>query len=60
VKAKHKLGSTHRPRGTMCAKCRLGYANCSDLDFKHMPVIGKDKDGTVVVKCSKYERGVIL
>ena len=45
----------HRPRGRMCLRCARAAYNCSALDFAHMPAIGKDSDGVVIVKCSEYK-----
>lgn len=51
----HKQKS-HRPRGTMCQQCTHAAEDCSALDFQRMQVVGKDRDGMVVVKCSGYEK----
>ena len=44
----------HRPKGSMCVQCVHASRNCSGFDFKHMPAIGKDLDGTVIVRCTEY------
>ena len=44
----------HRPSGRMCASCDKRFNNCSNLDFSQMRIIRKDKDGSLVVKCSEY------
>lgn len=45
----------HRPSGRMCQNCLYcAVRNCSYLPFADMPKIKKDKDGTIVVKCSEY------
>ena len=46
----------HRPIGSMCVVCVNAQRNCSGFDFKHMPAIGKDRDGTVIVRCTEYEK----
>lgn len=38
----------------MCVSCKWAKFNCSGFDFKHMPVIGKDQDGTVIVRCTEF------
>ncbi len=48
--------NSYRPRGSMCQQCIHKEADCSALDFQHMQVVGKDRDGTVVVKCSEYKK----
>lgn len=47
---------THRPKGGMCRVCREATSDCSGLPFSTMPVIGRDSDGTAVVKCTEYAR----
>ena len=51
----HKVKS-HRPKGSMCMACKFAQFNCSGFDFKHMPIIGKDADGIVIVKCSEFSK----
>lgn len=46
----------HRPKGGMCATCRHQHNDCSRKAFWAMPVIGRDKDGTRVVKCLEHSR----
>lgn len=46
----------HRPKGGMCATCRHQNSDCSRKAFWAMPVIGRDKDGTRVVKCLEHSR----
>ncbi len=46
----------HRPKGGMCTQCVNAQLNCSGFDFKHMPAIGKDRDGTVIVRCTEYKK----
>jgi hypothetical protein len=43
-----------RPSGSMCLACVRRSSDCSRLDFKAMPVMRKDKDGTPVVRCSYF------
>ncbi len=50
----------HRPKGSMCTQCVHASRNCSEFDFKHMPAIGKDRDGTVIVRCTEYEKDQFL
>lgn len=50
----------HRPKGSMCIQCVHASRNCSGFDFKHMPAIGKDRDGTVIVRCTAYEKDPFL
>ncbi len=50
----------HRPRGSMCTNCVHRSRNCSGFDFKHMPAIGKDRDGTVIVRCTEYAKDPFL
>lgn len=47
---------THRPKGGMCKTCIHYTRKCEHLPFDSMPVIGKDKDGVMVVKCDEYKR----
>lgn len=49
---------THRPKGRMCIECRFytEFNHCEYLSFSKMRPIGKDKDGTVIVKCDAFER----
>ena len=56
---RHKM-KMHRPKGSMCIQCIRKSDNCSALDFKHMPVIGKDRDGTVIVRCTEYDKDPFL
>lgn len=51
----HKV-KMHRPKGSMCTQCVHASRNCSGFDFKRMPAIGKDRDGTVIVRCTEYEK----
>jgi len=46
----------HRPKGSMCATCTRKRNDCSTLPFAQMRPIGKDADGTIVVKCERFER----
>lgn len=46
----------YRPKGSMCAECKNVNADCSKIPFNEMPVIGKDKDGCLVVKCDAYRK----
>lgn len=50
----------HRPKGSMCTQCVHASRDCSGLDFKHMPAIGKDRDGTIIVRCVAYEKDAFL
>ena len=45
-----------RPKGGMCQTCEHLPDDCSALPFADMRVIGKDKDGTNVVKCSAFSK----
>lgn len=45
---------THRPSGRMCCSCYRAGEDCSDLEFKTMPVIGVDPDGMKKVRCTAY------
>ena len=49
---------THRPKGRICISCRFykEYNHCEDLSFYKMRPIGKDSDGTVIVKCDSFEK----
>lgn len=47
---------THRPKGSMCAGCNHHAFLCTGLKFSEMPVIGKDDDGTLIVKCTDYDK----
>lgn len=45
----------YRPSGTMCQGCVTALLqNCSGLPFHTMPVMKTDKDGTKVVRCTKF------
>jgi hypothetical protein len=45
----------HVPKGGMCAGCEFALGDCSELDFKSMPVIQKpDENNVAVVRCSNY------
>tara|TARA_Y100001968_G_scaffold10663_1_gene8936 strand:+ start:49253 stop:49408 length:156 start_codon:yes stop_codon:yes gene_type:complete len=46
---------THRPKGRMCAGCIRRERDCSALPFAQMRPIGKDQDGTIIVKCEWHE-----
>jgi len=46
----------HRPKGSMCAECEHLHDDCSALPFRKMQAIGKDRDGTVVVRCTEYAK----
>ena len=45
----------HHPKGGMCAACQSIKNDCSNLDFKMMPVIKVD-GSHVVVKCTEFKR----
>lgn len=44
----------YRPKGSMCWNCQYNVEDCSHLDFASMRPLRVDKDGTVVVRCTKY------
>ena len=45
------------PKGSMCTVCaKKAAATCGKLDFSKMPVLRRDDDGYVIVKCSEFER----
>lgn len=46
------------PKGSMCAACanQAATTECGKLDFSKMPVLRRDNDGYVIVKCSGFER----
>ena len=46
------------PKGSMCAVCakQAATTECGKLDFSKMPVLRRDNDGYVIVKCSGFER----
>lgn len=46
----------YRPKGSMCAGCSHHAFLCTGLKFAAMPIIGKDEDGTLVVRCTDYEK----
>lgn len=48
-------GYVYRPKGSMCLECEMGRHECG-LPFHEMPVIGKDSDGTFVVRCTSYKK----
>ena len=45
----------HYPKGGMCTACQNIKNNCSNLDFKMMPVIKIDGNH-VAVKCTEFKR----
>lgn len=46
----------YRPSGMMCLCCANKDKDCSTLAFNQMHPIRKDKDGTIVVKCSEWRK----
>ncbi len=44
------------PKGGMCSTCKSMNNDCRSLLFESMPVIKAYKDGTLVVKCTSWER----
>jgi hypothetical protein len=52
------MNKTYVPKGSMCAACKKAKEDCSDLNFKSMPV--HSQSATLVrVICTKFERGVM-
>ena len=56
--AGNDMKTNHRPSGTMCATCANAQKDCSALEFSTMRAIKKDADGTIVVRCGEYKRGI--
>ena len=52
----HTCSPQIRPKGGMCQTCEHLPDDCSKLPFADMRVIGKDKDGTQIVKCSAFAK----
>lgn len=50
----------HFPNGDMCQKCIHLSEDCSKLPFDKMPVIERYTDGDTMVKCTKYEKKVVM
>jgi len=48
------MQSEYQPKGGMCAGCTHKAADCSGMEFKSMPVIGR-WDGVLIVRCVAYE-----
>lgn len=53
-------GITHQPKGGMCGTCINRFRDCSYLIFSRMKKIGKYSDGTIVVKCTAWEKTEIV
>lgn len=48
---------THIPKGSMCLVCNNRTSKtCGSLDFAAMKPLKKYPDGTVVVKCSSFDK----
>lgn len=47
----------YRPKGSMCIVCKEPCKSLKDVpEFATMKAIGKDDDGTVVVKCEMFTK----
>lgn len=46
----------YRPKASMCLACEHTLSNCSSLNFSAMRPMGRDHDGTIVVRCDRFIR----
>jgi len=48
---------THQPKGGMCLSCANLHADCSELPFSGMPIVG-EHEGVKIVACThRIKRG---
>lgn len=47
----------YRPSGSMCLVCSHQGIGCDKLDFSSMRKMKVDADGTIVVVCTKFNKG---
>ena len=46
----------YQPKGGMCLTCIWASADCTNLEFEAMPVIGTTAEGQVIVRCAAHLR----